>query len=327
MFTRKTSLVLIGILFLSSVYLMGQEGWEPDPCADIVCEENGTCVEGLCECDAGYEGDSCETNIDDCDPDPCLNGGICTDGVDSYSCECVDGYTGGNCDMAPIPAGCFDMGDTFAEGFSWELPVHEVCVSAFEMDIHEITNAEYAECVDDGRCIAPYYTHSYSRATYYGDPTYDDFPVTYVNWFRVGEYCTWAGKRLPTEAEWEYAARGGLSGKRYPWGDTISSTDANYGSNIGDTTMVESYAPNGYGLYDMGGNVWEWVEDDLHLNYNLAPTDGSAWVDIPRDRNRVLRGGSWLNVSASLRVASRLGSYLGLGPASEFAGFGGRCAR
>ena len=91
--------------------------------------------------------------------------------------------------------------------------------------------------------------------------------------------------------------------------------------------MVESYAPNGYGLYDMGGNVWEWVEDDLHLNYNLAPTDASAWVDIPRDRNRVLRGGSWLNVSASLRVASRLGSYLGLGPASEFAGFGGRCAR
>jgi formylglycine-generating enzyme required for sulfatase activity len=135
--------------------------------------------------------------------------------------------------MAQIPAGCFDMGAPFPEGYEEEWPVHNVCItSGLEMDVHEVTNIEYAECVTGGGCTAPSGSVSYTRATYYGDPAYDDFPVIYVSWYQVDEYCTWAGKRLPTEAEWEYAARGGLAGKRYPWGDTLSGTDANYYLNF-----------------------------------------------------------------------------------------------
>ena len=225
-------------------------------------------------------------------------------------------------DMAQIPAGCFDMGDSFAEGYGDELPVHEVCLSAFEMDFHEITNAEYSECVNDGGCTPPWDTSSWTRTTYHGDPAYDDFPVIYVDWYQVSDYCTWAGKRLPTEAEWEYAARGGLAGKRYPWGDTISPTDANYDTNVGDTSMVESYAPNGYGLYDMAGNVYEWTADWYGWDYyavspvnDPAGPESGVW--------RVLRGGSWfMPGETAIRVASRFRiSFTG-----DFE-IGGRCAR
>jgi formylglycine-generating enzyme required for sulfatase activity len=229
--------------------------------------------------------------------------------------------------MAQIPAGCFDMGDVFSEGYSWELPVHEVCVSAFEMDIHEITNAEYAECVNDGGCTAPASLGSHMRATYYGDPAYADFPVIWVDWYQAEAYCTWAGKRLPTEAEWEYAARAGLAGKRYPWGDTISGSDANYWNSgdpwDNDTSPVEYYAPNDYGLYDMAGNVFEWIEDDWHGDYDLAPIDGSAWVDTPRGTARVVRGGTWGDVTSELRVAYRFE----FNPDFVNIGIGGRCAR
>ncbi len=250
----------------------------------------------------------------------------------------------GNCDactcMAQVPAGCFDMGDHFAEGRSSELPVHNVCISGFEMDIHEITNAEYAECVADGGCTQPGDTGSFTRATYYGAPMYDDFPVIYVDWYQVSDYCTWAGKRLPTEAEWEYAARGGLAGKRYPWGDTISGTDANY-LDSGDTWDNDTsprgyYPPNGYGLYDMAGNVAEWVEDDHHGSYDcdanpgfncgsggLAPIDGSAWVDTPRGQQRVIRSGAYSVDTIYVRVAFRNNHY----PDSTNLNIGGRCAR
>jgi len=229
--------------------------------------------------------------------------------------------------MAQIPAGCFDMGDAFAEGAPDELPVHNVCISAFEIDFHEITNAEYAECVNAGGCTPPSYFNSATRSTYYGDPAYDEFPVIYVNWHQVKEYCTWAGKRLPTEAEWEYAARGGLEGNRFPWGNTLSGMDANYTDSgdpwDNDTSQVEYYAPNGYELYDMAGNVWEWVEDDWHDDYNFAPIDGSAWVDTPRGAYRVIRGGDWNAPNYTLRVAWRLYAL----PSVDSALGGGRCAR
>ncbi len=359
-------------------------------CVGIECAENATCVEGICECDAGYEGDSCEVDINECDPNPCMNGGSCAEGVPgAYECSCIGGYTGNNCercpndadgdgygypasalcthpeldcddnnptvypgspelcdgldnqcpgdtgygsvdegygacaDMVPIPSGCFNMGDAFADGWPDELPVHEVCLSAFEMDRHEITNAEYAECVGDGRCTAPKSSNSYSRVTYYGDSAYNNYPVIWMEWHQVEEFCAWAGKRLPTEAEWEYAARGGLAGKRYPWGDTISSTDANYDMNIGDTTEVESYAANGYGLYDMAGNVWEWVADWFDENYySVSPTNdptGSA-----NGLHHVKRGGSFDHSTFGLRAANRCDFCHADRHGNNL---GGRCAR
>ncbi len=299
---------------------------DPNPCLNGgSCAANGTVAE--CTCIGGYSGGTCE--IPPCEPD-CAGKECGDDGCGGTCGTCTGGQAcneEGLCffnDMAQIPAGCFDMGDAFAEGYSNELPVHEVCfLEPFEMDYHEITNAEWAACVADSGCTAPAYTGSYSRATYYGDAAYDDFPVIWVTWYQVSDYCTWAGKWLPTEAEWEYAARGGLSGNRYPWGDAISGTDANYYDSgdpwNNDTSPVEYYAPNGYGLYDMAGNVWEQVEDDYHGSYDcdanlgayncdsggLAPIDGSAWVDTPRGTFRSVRGGSGGASTSGLRVANR----------------------
>jgi len=228
--------------------------------------------------------------------------------------------------MAYIPGGCFEMGDAFNEGAANELPVHTVCISSFEMDSHEVTNAEYKECVDAAACTAPSDSSSDTRGSYYGAPAYDDYPVIYVNWNQATAYCAWAGKLLPTEAEWEYAARGGLSGNRYPWGDSIGGTDANY-LNSGDawdndTSPVGNYAANGYGLYDVSGNVWEWVNDWSQSDYySVSPTN-----DPPGPASgtaRVFRAGGWHNGPYALRVAYRPS----VAPTSAYYDLGFRCAR
>ena len=233
---------------------------------------------------------------------------------------------------AKIPAGCFDMGDAFTEGSLDELPVHNVCISAFEMDVHEVTNAEYKACVDDGACAAPDAADSATRPSYYGNPFYAGFPVIHVDWYQAEDYCTWAEKRLPTEAEWEYAARGGLAGKRYPWGDTISGSDANYSDSgdpwDNDTSKVEYYdpqptSPNGYGLYDMAGNVWEWVNDWYQGGYYTVSSPSSDPQGPASGTDRVLRGGSWRYDTYFLRVAYRSRPD----PVSGRGAIGFRCAR
>ncbi len=286
-----------------------------------------------------YDGDGYSKVVDgatattDCnDVDASINPGaaeVCDDGfdndcdgkIDGDDPDCQGGSTVGP--MALIPSGCFNMGDAFSEGSSDELPVHNVCITSdFYMDVHEVTNSEYAACVSGGGCTAPGYSSSYSRGSYYGNPTYDNFPVIWVDWNQATAYCAWAGKRLPTEAEWEYAARGGLSGKRYPWGDTATAcVDANYDWCIGDTSEVESYPANGYGLYDVGGNVYEWVNDWYQSDYySTSPTN-----DPPGPASgtyRVLRGGGWHITSGTLRVANRYN----LSPTAQSVFIGFRCA-
>ena len=221
-----------------------------------------------------------------------------------------------------VPAGEFTMGSN--EGRDDEKPVHQVTLDAYWIDKTEVTNALYALCVSDGVCQPPSSSKSNTRSSYYGDSQFDNYPVIYVDWNDATTYCTWAGRRLPTEAEWEKAARGNDE-RKYPWGDTAPDANLlNFNRNIGDTTAVGKY-PNGaspYGALDLAGNVWEWVNDWYADNYyNNSPVEnpqGPSSGDY-----RVLLGGSWSDEAQGARV-----SYRGRGvPSSRFSSGGFRCAR
>ncbi|MBN1479306.1 formylglycine-generating enzyme family protein [candidate division KSB1 bacterium] len=201
--------------------------------------------------------------------------------------------------MVKIPGGWFIMGSE--EGSSDEKPADSVYVDAFYMDSTEVTVAQY---------------RTFCRATNREMPEQPEWnkenhPVVYVSWHDADAYARWAGKRLPTEAEWEFAARGGLSGKSYPWGDDMSHDDANYDGTGGRdqwerTSPVASFAPNGYGLYDMAGNVWEWCADWYDENYyKNRPKRARNPRGPEKGQYRVLRGGSWLVSEDFLRVANR----------------------
>jgi len=248
---------------------------------------------------------------------------------------------------------CFEMGDSLQEGWSDETEVHPVCfTSDFYMDKYEVTNAEYEACVDAGDCTAPASNVSDTRRSspwYYGNSYYDNFPVIYVNWNQAAQYCSAQGKRLPTEAEWEYAARGGLSGKRYPWGDTLDSGNyANYYTSWDpwqdawvpeDTAPGGFYAyngsePNGYGLYDMAGNVHEWVADWYSGGFYYGlPDPVFDPINTTVGTYKVERGGAYLSprnytevfdpVIDSVRVSMRH-EY---DPASGEVTIGIRCVR
>ena len=128
--------------------------------------------------------------------------------------------------MRLVPAGEFTMGsDTDSDPRN---QAHTVYLDAFYIDTYEVTTAHYADCVTAGVCEPPHFTKSYFRASYYGNPEFENFPVIYVDWMMARTYCeTWRGARLPTEAEWEKAARG-TDGRSYPWGEGISCDQANY---------------------------------------------------------------------------------------------------
>lgn len=242
-------------------------------------------------------------------------------------------------EMALIPAGEFQMGSN--DGGSSEKPVHTVYVDAFYMDKYEVTNAQYKKFVDANpewrkdRIADRFHDSDYLK--YWNRNNYPsgkaDHPVVYVSWYAAMAYSQWAGKRLPTEAEWEKAARGGLAGKKYPWGDTINASKANYDRNVNDTTPVGQYAPNGYGLHDMAGNVWEWCLDRYNQDFyegspRRNPIFGGSIQSITDNYtnnkyHRVLRGGSWYYNAANVRCARR-GSDT---PSYTYDGNGFRCAR
>jgi len=200
-------------------------------------------------------------------------------------------------EMVFVPEGTIMMGDTHGDGDPDEKPTHQVTLSAFWIDRTEVTNAQFAVFVQAGNSAQGDW-QKYAKGK-------DQHPVVNVTWHDALAYCRWARKRLPTEAEWEYAARG-TDGRKYPWGNTWEDTQARFSGNRGNETTapVGSY-PTGaspFGVLDLAGNVWEWVQDWFGpypggaVRNPTGPSNG-AW--------RLIRGGSWNLVPGVLRSSNR----------------------
>jgi formylglycine-generating enzyme required for sulfatase activity len=226
--------------------------------------------------------------------------------------------------MVLVPAGEFTMGSETGE--SDEKPVHQVYLDAFYIDIYEVTNAAYKACEDAGKCNSPKQTGSFTRSRYYGNSQYDDNPVIYVDWNMAKTYCEWRAGKLPTEAQWEKAARG-TDERIYPWNSGIDSRYANYNSYVGDTVNVGNYEDGKsiYGVYDMAGNVWEWIADLYDSRYYQSSyIESNPQGPYRTDQQYVvIRGGSWDSGVIHLRVSNR-DSYLSNGYSYKI---GFRCVR
>jgi len=204
--------------------------------------------------------------------------------------------------LVKVPGGAFQMGSPELE--KWrdnEGPLHEVKISSFFMGLYPVTNQEYGEFLKENP--------DHREPEYWAERRFNQprQPVVGVSWEDAKAYAAWAGLRLPTEAEWEYTCRAG-SRARYYTGDKEKDLDRAgwYSKNSGNQLHpVGEKEPNGFGLYDMHGNVWEWVEDEWHKNYQGAPDDGSAWIDRTKGPARVVRGGSWINFARICRSAIR----------------------
>ena len=266
-------------------------------------------------------------------------GGDTEDTTEEIEEEKVQGPIG----MVLIPEGPFEMGSTADAANINEQPVHTVYVDAFYMDKREVTVSAYRQFVQETGHRDP----DWHRISIYSPA--GNHPIVFVSWHDAMAYAKWAGKRLPTEAEWEKATRGGLVGKTYPWGDFAPGgscnfadkhlshywwADKNADDGYGYTAPVGNYPANGYDLYDMAGNVWEWCLDEYDPNfYATSPstnpvsgtgtvagiTNGFSSVQSPR----VLRGGSWRVNSQGLRNAVRFR----LDPSSINSGVGFRCVQ
>jgi eukaryotic-like serine/threonine-protein kinase len=209
-----------------------------------------------------------------------------------------------------------------------EVPQHKVFLDAYWIDQTDITNEMYSKCVSNGVCRRPYEAYSHTRKGYYGNSLFNDYPVIYVDWDQAKSYCQWVGRRLPTEAEWEKAARG-TDGRTYPWGEGIDGWKANY-LGLNDTTPVNNH-PDGvspYEIYDMAGNVSQWVADwydetyyQSKLNWHnpIGCSGNYCFYNYPF---KVIRGGGWNSGMYDVRSAFRF--YASPSTVEDNIGF--RCA-
>jgi formylglycine-generating enzyme required for sulfatase activity/serine/threonine protein kinase len=222
-----------------------------------------------------------------------------------------------------VPAGIFWMGSEGKAAQADEKPRRVVYLDAFWIDQHEVTNEMYARCVRAGACQPPEKQSSSTRLFYYGKEQFQDYPVVYVSWVDASAYCKWAGRRLPTEAEWEKAARG-VDGRLFPWGEAApDSSRLNFNQRVGDTTLVGSYPAGAspYDVMDMAGNVAEWVADWYAEDYySIAAAINPLGPAVGEFRG--VRGGSWFSSEEAVRSSFRLW-YL---PDKGYDSSGFRCA-
>jgi formylglycine-generating enzyme required for sulfatase activity len=266
-----------------------------------------------CSCDVfvsgvGGRGESCYGD-GTCDGSlTCSAAGICVGSCNT----CVTGWKS-------IQSGTFNMGsDT---GGVDEKPVHSVTVQSFEMMDTEVTVELYRQCFDDHACTKPG-TESLCNWNTSGR---DDHPINCLDWQQAADFCNWAGARLPSEAEWEYAARSRGQDILYPWGDDLPTCSLANLSDCEEQTWAACNMTAGntdQDLCDMAGNVWEWVQDWYHDSYTGAPSNGDAW-ESPAGEYRVIRGGSWDTIAGGLRAAYRSQAY----PDARFSYYGFRCVR
>ena len=258
----------------------------------------------------------------------------------------VDENVGILVDMALIPAGEYQLGSVSGEAGSIEQRGHTVHIDAFYIDIYEVTNLQFKEFVDTNpawqKGSIPDRFHDGNYLAKWTDNTYPsdiaDHPVVYVSWYAAAAYAEWIGKRLPTEAEWEKAARGGVEGQRYPWGNTIDDDKVNYSLNIGitgSTTPVGDYPANDFGIYDIVGNVLEWCLDEYDRDlYDDPPANNPIGGNLTIqeiivnhtsiDSSRSIRGGSWVESGQPrIWITYRRGNDPAL--TSQLIGF--RCAK
>lgn len=216
-----------------------------------------------------------------------------------------------------VPAGEFTMGSN--DGDADEKPAHTIYLDAFWIDRTEVTNKMNSVCVKAGICEEPTSKRSYDHSSYYGNAEYDNNPVIWMDWSSAQTYCAWVGRRLPSEAEWEKAARG-TDARIYPWGnDPPNGTLISYNY---DTSIVGKYplGASPYGALDMASNVWEWVADWYsETYYSSSPTSNPFGANS--GQYRILRGGAWdnpLRISATYRYEGD--------PANHSSNVGFRCA-
>lgn len=263
-------------------------------------------VRGIClvaalifgaSCDSGMNKDSSSSpGAESGKAGPSLDSGIKERAESTRTLTLANGVTL-RLQMIDLPGGEFQMGGTEYDN---EKPVHRVRIAPFSIGKYEVTQAEWSAVMN-------------SNPSYFKG---DKRPVENISWNDVQEFLKRLGNgyRLPTEAEWEYAARGGTT-TEYSFGDDLAKLGEYawfYGNSGGETKPVGQKRPNPFGLHDVHGNVWEWVEDSYHKNYEGAPTDGSAWQADGNNGDRVMRGGAWYDVSyyrsanrANIRPANR----------------------
>jgi len=226
-------------------------------------------------------------------------------------------------DWISIPGGSYEMGSNV--GATDEQPVHTVMIAPFELMKTEVTVAQYRKCVEAGACASL----DADRYCNWGVSGREDHPINCLDWTHASAFASWAGGRLPSEAEWEYAARSGGKAQQYPWGEEAATCRRaimdDGGSGCGeDRTWPVCSKPEGLstqGVCDLAGNVWEWTQDAIHDDYTGAPADGTAWEE--EALGRMVRGGGWADGDTDLRASFRSG----FDPTFRGDGLGFRLAR